>query len=154
MYAKVINGALVAFPYTFQELKADNPNVSFPQGVSLDAVAEFGVVPVTQQPDPVYTPATHYLVQGTPVLENGAWVVTRVVTAKTAEQMAQEAKEAAQMEDAAAIKVDTQVKALLTARPAQINAYIDANVTTLAQAKEAMKLLARALAVVAQKTFD
>lgn len=157
MYAKIVSNVVEAFPYTFSQLRADYPNVSFPANIDLapeSARNQFNVFTVTQKPDPAFNPATQYLVQGTPVLENGAWVVTRVVTAKTAEQIAQELKAAQQAEDAEAVKVDTQVKNLLTARPAQINAYIETNVTNLAQAKEVLKILARALAVVAQKTFD
>ena len=157
MYAKVINGEVTKFPYTLKDAKADYPNVSFPKDISVipeDTLNIHNIFSVTQQPDPVYDPATHYLVQGTPVNENGAWVVTQVVTAKSAETLAQEAKAAAEAADKTALSADSQVRNLLTARPAAINSYIDANVTNLAQAKEVLKILARAVAVVGARVFD
>ena len=157
MYAKVINGSVVKFPYTLQDAQVDYPNVSFPRDISVipeDTLNIHNIFSVTQKPDPMYTPATEYLVQGTPVLENGAWVVTQVVTAKTAEQLTQEAKAAAEAADKESLSGDSQVRNLLTARPAAINSYIDANVTNLAQAKEVLKILARAVAVLGARVFD
>lgn len=149
MYAKVENGSVVKFPYSFSDLRKDNPGVSFPRVDNIDAFAEFGVVPVTQQPDPAFNAATHKLVQGTPVLSGSDWVVTRVVTPLSANEL--DAIDLSQ--DAAALKADAQVTALLTARPAQINSYIETNVTNLAQAKDVLKILARAIAVVAHNTL-
>jgi len=149
LYAKVVNGVLERFPYTLPELKSDNPNISFSGGATLDDVAEFGVVAVTQQPDPAFNAATHRLVQGTPVLSGSDWVVTRVVTALTAAELTAVIDAA----DRDAIRADAAVLSLLQARPAQINSYIATNVTDLNSAKEVLKILARALAVVAQATL-
>lgn len=150
MYAKVENGSVVRFPYSFTDLRKDNPGVSFPRVDNIELFVEYGVVLVTQQADPVFNPATHKLVQGTPVLNGTDWVVTKAVTPLTANEL----KRVAQTEDAATLKADTQVRNLLTARPAAINNYIETNVTNLAQAKEVLKILARAIAVVAQNTLD
>lgn len=49
--------------------------------------------------------------------------------------------------DQQALKDDSQVRALLRARPAQIDSYIDNNVTDLASAKAVLKILGRAVAV-------
>ncbi len=157
MYAKVINGAVTQFPYTLQDAQVDYPNVSFPRDISVipeDTLNIHNIFSVTQKPDPVYTPATQYLVQGVPVGENGAYVVTRVVTAKTPEEIAKETQATNDAADKAAVKADAQVLALLRARPTAINNYIDSNVTNLTQAKEVLKIIARALAVVAQREFD
>ena len=157
MYAKVINGAVAQFPYTIGDVRSDYPDISFPRDISVIPEStrnQFNVFTVTQKPDPVYTPATHYLVQGVPVFENGLLVVTRVVTAKTAEVLAAEAKAAAEAADKESLSQDSQVRNLLTARPAAINSYIETNVTNLAQAKEVLKILARAVAVVGARVFD
>jgi hypothetical protein len=150
MYAKVANGSVVQFPYSFNDLRSDNPDVSFPRVTDISAFAGFGVVPVAQQPNPAFNAATHKLVQGVPVLSGSDWVVTRVVTALTA----QELKQVSLAEDAATLKADSQVINLLTARPAAINNYIETNVTNLAQAKDVLKILARAIAVVASNTLN
>ena len=54
MYAKVTGQTVDQFPYSKSNLKADNPNVSFPSNLTLDDAAPYGVVLVTQQADPVY----------------------------------------------------------------------------------------------------
>lgn len=46
MYAKVINGQVIAFPYTVNQLRDENPQISFPVIIPADTLAEFGVVPV------------------------------------------------------------------------------------------------------------
>lgn len=43
---------------------------------------------------------------------------------------------------------------LLNATPAEINAYIDANVTNLVEARNVLKLLARAVSIVARDVID
>lgn len=157
MYAKVIDGAVTVFPYTLKDAMAEYPNVSFPRDISAipeDTLNIHNIFSVTQLPDPVYNTVTQYLVQGIPVFNNGLLEVTRVVTAKTVGQINREAKEAAQAEDKVALALDSQVRNLLTARPAQINNYIETNVTNLAQAKEVLKILARAVAVVGSRVFD
>lgn len=150
MYARVTNGVVVKFPYTFNDLKSDNPGVSFPSLENIDVFSEFGVVAVTQQADPVFNPDTHKLVQGVPVLSGADWVVTRVVTALTAAEI----KRVEYKQDSVTLKGDSQVLALLKARPAQINSYIETNVSNLTQAKDVLKIISRALAVVAQNQLD
>lgn len=149
MYAKVSGTTVERFPYTLKDLKADNPGVSFSSATTLDDVAQYGVVQVTQNADPAYDPATQRLEQGVPVESGGSWSVTRVVTALTAEEQAQKAAESARAEDIAAMKADPQVLTLLKARPNQINSYIENNVTDLASAKDILKIYGRALAVLA-----
>lgn len=152
MYAKVTGSTVDKFPYTIRDLKSDNPNVSFTTATTLDDVAAYGVVQVTRNADPAYDPATEKLVEGTPVESAGSWSITRVVIPMTQEEQDAYADRVAKEEDTAAIKVDPQVTALLKARPAQINSYIDAQVTDMASAKEVLKVLARALAVVGHDT--
>lgn len=58
MYAKIENGAVVAFPYSYLQLRIDNPRTSFlPEGQIQPAdLAPFGVLPVDEQPMPAYDP--------------------------------------------------------------------------------------------------
>jgi hypothetical protein len=157
MHAKVINGVVVTFPYTLYDASREYPNVSFPRDISVipeDTLNIHNIFSVTQKADPSYDPVTQYLVQGSPVFVNGLLGVTRVVTNKSPEQIAKEASDKASDEDRVAMKADQQVINLLKARPTAINNYIENNVTNLAQAKEVLKVLARALAVVAHSQFD
>lgn len=153
MYAKIVNNIVEAFPYDFSRLKEDHPNVSFPSNVSVipeATINSYNVYSVTQQPDPSFDNLTQKLVQGVPVLNGSNWVVTRVATALTTAEL----KKVENNQDAVNLKGDSQVLALLRARPAQINSYIETNVANLAQAKDVLKILARALAVVAQNQLD
>lgn len=154
-FVKVENGSVVKFPYTFKDLRADYPNVSFPKdvNVALSAAADRGIYPVTPTPVPAFDPAVETVERGTPVEVNGEWQMVYNIVPLTQAQIDQNAADAAEAEDTAALKADAQVLALLKARPEQINNYIDANVTNLAEAKTVLKILARALAVVAQNTL-
>ena len=147
MYAKISGTTVDKFPYSKNDLKSDNPNVSFPSNLTLDDAAPYGVVLVTQQADPVYDENTEYLVQGVPVLNGPNWEVTKVVTAMTQAQIDEYAKHVAITEDTDTLINDPQVAALLKKRPDEINAYIDTNVTDMDSAKEVMKVLARTCAV-------
>jgi hypothetical protein len=69
---------------------------------------------------------------------------------------AQAAAAAVEAEDDAAsetIRQDNRLRTLLTASPAQIETWIDNNVTNLAEAKEALAILALGLSMLARKTL-
>lgn len=150
MYAKIDQGTVVKFPYTLKDARKEYPRVSFPADISVipeDTLNVRGVHSVVQQDDPVFDPSTHRLEQGVPVEVDGAWVVTRVVVPLSQTEL-DRLQEAADRE---ALKADAQVLALLRARPAGINNYIDTNVTDLGSAKTILKILARAVSVVSQQ---
>lgn len=75
MYAKVINGQVVQYPYTLQQLRADRPNVSFAGRPNDDFLFTLGAVrvhPVAKPPDS----SAYEVVEGTPAFING--VLTQV----------------------------------------------------------------------------
>lgn len=47
MFAKILNNAVEKYPYSLDQLRKDNPQVSFPSLPSEDLLKEFGVVSVT-----------------------------------------------------------------------------------------------------------
>jgi hypothetical protein len=49
------------------------------------------------------------------------------------------------------LRVDAAISALRNRTPAQVDAWIDANVTTLAEARTVLKILARILAILARE---
>lgn len=151
-FVKVSGGAVVKFPYTLRDARADYPMVSFPKDISVipeDTLNVHGIYSVTQQPDPSFNPSTHKLVQGTPVNSGGSWVVTREVVPLSASEL----EDVDYKADLSTLKNDFQVLALLKSRPNVIDNYIDNNVTDLASAKNVLKILARAVAVVANLTL-
>ena len=88
MHIKLNNGAVEKYPYSFTELKKDNPQTSFPQNPSAELLAEFGMLPVEAVEKPQYD-YTKNVTEGTPTLQNGKWVQTWVVVNLTAEEIAE-----------------------------------------------------------------
>ena len=97
MYVKVTDGAFSKYPYTIKNLKADNPNTGFPKVMSDDALAEWGVYPVTTNDKPSYNEATQKIVQNDPVDIDGAWTITFTVSDKTEEEVTSSNAEMAEM---------------------------------------------------------
>ena len=88
MYAKITNNIVDVYPYSIGQLRVDNPNTSFPDGMSVEQFAEWDVYPVTVVADPNYDPLTHKIQQAAePVLVSGAWVVSKTVVTLTAEEI-------------------------------------------------------------------
>lgn len=61
MYAKIEGATAVKFPYTFGDLRKDNPNVSFPKNIGTSLMRAYGMVGVVEGPQP--TPEAYQKVQ-------------------------------------------------------------------------------------------
>ena len=72
MYVKIIDGAVAAYPYSADDLKADNPNVSFPVVLTDEMLADFNAATVRETAEPTVD-YTQNVVEGVPVLQNGVW---------------------------------------------------------------------------------
>ena len=95
-YFKITNGAVEVYPYSVNQLRRDNPNVSFPRDISLEIMRRYGMFPVTTQDFPDYDPLTQKIVTATtPTYING-WVLTQNVVDMTAEEIAAYNEEIAQ----------------------------------------------------------
>jgi len=152
MLVKVTAG--IAALYSIGQLRADNPNVSFPSAIPEATLTTYDVYPYVIASQPVYDEALENLNAGDVLDVGGVWTQSWVVSAKTAQEQADYAKNADRVADIAALKVDSEVLALLKARPAQINTYIDNNVNNLTEAKEVLKIYGRALAVLAHAIIN
>lgn len=96
MFAKIKDGAVHKFPYSVSQLRHDNPNTSFPKHIPDAVMAEYGMVPVTEQPAPSFDPLTHFAEWGpVPVNQGGQWVLLPTVRELSPEQIAERASEAA-----------------------------------------------------------
>lgn len=96
MFAKIKDGAVHKFPYSVGQLRHDNPNTSFPKHIPDAVMAEYGMVPVTEQPAPSFDPLTHFAEWGpVPVNQGGQWVLLPTVRELSPEQIAERASEAA-----------------------------------------------------------
>lgn len=133
----------------------DPPWGPLPFSPTTQELADAEVFILVEVTPPAYTEATQNLVLLDPVeAPVGTWTQTWQVTAKTTQEQ-DDYTEATRRSDAiAAIKADTEVRQLLKATPTQIDNYIDTNVTDLAAAKDVLKRVARATAVIGQSLFD
>lgn len=70
MYLRIINDT-INYPYSFQQLREAYPNVSFPEFVNDDILAEWGMHDVTPTARP--NDYTKNIIEGTPTLVSGVY---------------------------------------------------------------------------------
>jgi len=73
VYAKVEDGAVVQYPYDLYALRQDNPNTSFPDGMTAEQYAEWDMVPVMVDPEPEFDGVYKELEAVGPTLVDGVW---------------------------------------------------------------------------------
>lgn len=78
-YAIIKNDVVETYPYTITQLKADNPQTSFPQYPSNELLASYDMYPVLDSIQPSYDALTQTLVEGTPIQSRGDWVQVWIV---------------------------------------------------------------------------
>ena len=84
MYVKVENGVAIVYPYSFKQLRIDNPNTSFPKEPTVELLNSYGVYPVIYKEIPSYNVATQNLSEESlPTLIEGQWVIDWEITNKT-----------------------------------------------------------------------
>ncbi len=137
------------YPITESEIRAAHPQVSFPQIMTPDHVADLGYFPVESTAIPSYDAVTETVTEGAPVYSGGAWRQTWRVVARPQEQI--DAALDAQDRHALmlAAKATGMFDQLRAASLAQINAWVDANFSTLTAAqRNFLKLLAAGVALI------
>ena len=76
MYVKVAGNTVQKYPYSFNELKRDNPQVSFPQTPTQQILELFGVFEVVDGTKPTFNPETEQLSRSdNPVKTGSDWVL-------------------------------------------------------------------------------
>ena len=86
---KASNGIIIQFPYRLNDLRNDNPGISFPDDPSDDMLERFSAYKVFYHPYPEFDQRTQYVnVVQIPVLIDGIWTMTRDVVDKTVEDIA------------------------------------------------------------------
>lgn len=79
MYLKV-SGSTITYPYSVYDLKAENPNVSFPTTISDSLLEEFGVHKVELKDSGYDNDDTKDVVEITPTLSGSVYIQTYQVT--------------------------------------------------------------------------
>lgn len=87
MYALIENNQVSKYPYSFSQLRKDNPNVSYPRNPSDEVLENFGVYKVNPSAQPNHDPDTQNVTEGTPELVDAVWSQTWIVSDATAEEI-------------------------------------------------------------------
>ena len=88
MYVKINNDVVKQYPYTIDELRADNPNTSFPKEPSEEMLNSWDVYSVGFQAQPDYDSSTQRVEHSAqPELIDGEWIITKTVVDLTDEQI-------------------------------------------------------------------
>lgn len=88
MYILVKDGSIKQYPYSIGQLKADNPQTSFPYNISESTLEAFGVYPVVPADYP-QVDYTKNVIEETPNLVNGVWYQDYTVVAATEAEIEQ-----------------------------------------------------------------
>jgi len=88
MYIKLNNGQVEKYPYSQGQLRADNPDTSFPQEMSDSLLADWDVYPVKPVEQP-QVDHTKNVKEDTPQFINDEWVQVWEVTPASNEQILQ-----------------------------------------------------------------
>jgi hypothetical protein len=88
MYVKIINNQVSIFPYNMDNLRRENPTVSFPAIVPESTLVKYGVYLVSYQNNPTYNFKTQKVIASDiPVLIDNKWTITRSVIDLTDEEI-------------------------------------------------------------------
>jgi hypothetical protein len=91
-YILIKNGSLLC-PFEIHMLRDHYPNTSFPDDLSRVNLPEFGVFPLTINPQPSYDPMVQSVALGVPVQQNDKWVREWVVEPKPVDVAARNIRE-------------------------------------------------------------
>lgn len=88
MFALIKDGTVVKFPYTFRDLRIDNPLTSFPRNMTALQAKEHGVEKVVEAIRPEYNSRTHKIsIQKTPSFDGEKWVLAWDITPLSQEEI-------------------------------------------------------------------
>ena len=88
MFAKIKDGVVEKYPYTLNDLKAENPQTSYPNGYSLNGLESQGIVPVLSLAA-VYDASTQVAELDGCEFVNGRWKTKWMVRSKTPQEAAE-----------------------------------------------------------------
>ena len=88
MYAKISGGTITKFPYTFGDLRKDNPNVSFPKNITTNIMQKYGMVGVLEGPKPTLTTNQRSQRNALPTKQDGGyWMIEYTAVDLTEEEI-------------------------------------------------------------------
>ena len=88
MYVKIVDNAIDRYPYTLEQLRKDNPSVSFPKVMSDNLLESYGIYIVTQLNTPSINKRTQkYTANAAPTLVDGAWTIGWTTSNKSSDEI-------------------------------------------------------------------
>jgi hypothetical protein len=85
MYIKIQNGEPHSF--TLEQLRRENPQISFPRDISDEMLATWNVFPVRELPEPDIDTDTHYIAPGEFYQENNQWHLEHQILPRPRDQV-------------------------------------------------------------------
>lgn len=84
-YAKIENGEVIKYPYSIEDLKMDNPNVSFPLIIDEPTKSRYNMLSI--QKVEAQSDYTKNISEGLPEFIEGIWTQTWIITDATQEEI-------------------------------------------------------------------
>jgi hypothetical protein len=76
MYVLVENENVIKYPYSFSQLREDNPNVSYTRNPTDETLEYFNIFRVNEVPQPEIDEIKQNIVEGIPEFKSGQWYQT------------------------------------------------------------------------------
>jgi len=152
-YVHAVSGKVVTYPYSYSQLRRDNPDTSFPADPG-DWLGKFDVYPVAETTRPEVVPLDKNLAEGAPELVGGKWNQTWVLVDATPEQIERRNKAAAQDAELSNAKLDAWIVQFLAMTPSGAQTHINNNSATLAALRTNVARMAYALRVLVRREMD
>lgn len=150
----VEGGKVKTYPYSFSRLRADNPDTSYPDKPSDEMLAGHNVYPVVHVDAPAASAISKNVVEGQPKFVKGVWTQVWTEVDASPEEVTQREKDGAEAAAKATIKQDAFVANFIAMTPAQVEDYVNANVTNIASAKALLVKMAKMLLLLARREFS
>ena len=84
-YAKIENGEVVKYPYSIQDLRIDNQNVSFPSIIDESMRSKYGMLPIQRLE--IQQDYTKNISEDIPELIDGVWTENWIIVDATQEEI-------------------------------------------------------------------
>jgi hypothetical protein len=88
MYILVKPDQTTVYPYAYYQLIRDNPSTSFRPDMTDSELAQWGMFPVIETPDPAFDPEQYKVVSSQPELVNRVWVINKTLVPLTEDELA------------------------------------------------------------------
>lgn len=151
-YVKVRDGKPSVYPYHLSDLRAENPNVSFPKELSTTTFEVWGFWPVAPSPKPAPSDGMR-VVEGIPVQIDGVWTQQWVEVSLTAQEFEGWVANEARKQEMAAVKADAFVQQFVRMTPQQVQGYVEDNVNSMGEAKALLKKIVLMLHLLAKDSY-